>query len=104
MYAAMRRGKARPGASINEVARRIDEEQVPAFRKLAGFVAYSFMKIGDDEGMSITIFETKEAAEEANRLAFDWAKQRLADLTLAPPQTSEGEVLIHVVRKDLINK
>jgi hypothetical protein len=48
--------------------------------------------------MTITVFETKEAAEEANRLAPEWVRQHLADLMPAPPQTSEGEVLIHVAK------
>ena len=98
MYAAIRRGKAKPGASVHELAWPIQEGMVPPFRSLPGFAAYSFVNLGNDEGMSITIFETKEAAEEANRLAVDWARQNLADIHPAPPQASEGEVLIQMVK------
>ncbi len=97
MYAAIRRGKGNPG-SQNELARRIQESGVPLFRDLPGFVAYFFVNLGNDEGQSISIFETQEAAEESNRLVADWARQNLADLMAAPLQTSEGEVLIHVAK------
>jgi len=97
MYAAIRRGKANPG-SMNEVARRIQEGQVPLFRNLPGFVAYFFVNLGNDEATSISVFETQEAAEEANRLTVDWARQNLADIHPTPPQASAGEVLIHIVK------
>jgi hypothetical protein len=97
MYAAIRRGKGSPG-SVNESAGRIQEGYVPTLRNLPGFVGFTFVKLGNDEGLSITVCETKEAAEEANRLAVEWARQNLADLLPAPPQTSEGEVLIHVAK------
>ena len=97
MYAAIRRGKGTPG-SVNESVRRIQEVYVPTLRNLPGFVGYTFVNLGNDEGLTITVFETKEAAEEANRLAPEWVRQNLADLMPAPPQTSEGEVLIHVAK------
>lgn len=97
MYAAIRRGKANPG-SVPELARRLQEGQVPLFRNLPGFVAYYFVNLGNDEGQSISVFETQEAAKEANRLAVDWLRQNLADIMLSPVQPSEGEVLIHVVK------
>ena len=98
MYAAIRRGKANPGSSVNEVARRIQDGIMPTLRNLPGFVAYSFVKLRDDEGISISVFETQEAAEESNRLSVDSARQNLADLMQAPPQASEGEVLIQVAK------
>jgi heme-degrading monooxygenase HmoA len=97
MYAAIRRGKGTPG-SMHESVRQIQEGYVPTLRNLPGFVGFTFVNLGNDEGLSITVFETKEAAEEANRLAVEWARQNLADLMPAPPQTSEGEVLIHVAK------
>jgi len=97
MYAAIRRGKANPG-SANEVARRLQDGIVPTLRNLPGFVAYDFVNLGNDEGIGINVFETQDKAEEANRLAADWARQNLADISPGPPQTSEGEVLIHVAK------
>jgi hypothetical protein len=98
MYAAFRRGKVNPGASVNELARRIQEGNVPTLRNLPGFVEYTFVNLGNDEGMSINVFETKEAAEESNRLSVEWVRQNLADLMPSPPQTSVGEVLISVAK------
>ena len=95
MYAAIRRGKANPG-SLNELARRIQDGLVPTLRNLPGFVAYDFVNLGNDEGMSISVFDTRDAAAESNRRAINWAKQNLADISPGPLQPSEGEVLIHV--------
>ena len=95
MYVAIRRGKANPG-SINELARRLQDGQVPILRNLPGFVAYYFVNLGNDEGMSISVFDTRDAAAESNRRAINWAKQNLADISPGPLQPSEGEVLIHV--------
>ncbi len=97
MYAAIRRGKANPG-SLNELARRIQDSMVPTIRNLPGFVAFTFVNLGNDEGTSISVFETQDAAAESNRLAGDWARQNLADISPGPPDMSEGEVLIHVAK------
>lgn len=97
MFVAIRRGKSKPGA-INELARRLQEGSVPIIRNLPGFVTYYFVNLGNDEGQSMTVYETKDAAEQSNKLAMDWARQNLADILLDPPQPSEGEVLIHVVK------
>jgi hypothetical protein len=97
MYAAIRRGKANPG-SVPEVARRIQESGGPLFPNLAGFVAYYFVNLGNDEWQSISVFETLEAAQETHGVAVDWAKQNLADLLPAPVQAGTGEVLIQIVQ------
>ena len=97
MYAAIRRGKANPG-SLNELARRIQDDVLPTIRNLPGFVAYTFVNLGNDEGIGINVFETQEAAAESNRLVADWARQNLAGVTPGPPEMSEGEVLIYVAK------
>ncbi len=102
MYAAIRRGKVYvqggPCTSVDEVARRIQDGVMSTLRNLPGFIAYSFVKLGDDEELSISLFETQEEAEESNRLSIEWARRNLADCLPAPLQTSEGEVLIHVAK------
>jgi hypothetical protein len=97
MYAVIRRGKANPG-SLNELARRIQDGMVPTFRNLPGFVAYTFVNLGNDEATSISVFETQDAAAESNRLGVDWIRQNLADISPGPPEMIEGEVLIHVAK------
>ena|SRR5437879_2990047 len=94
MYVAIRRGKANPG-SINEVSRRLRDGLVPTLRNLPGFVEYYFVNLGNDEGTSISVFETRDAAVESNRLSVNWAKQNFADIMPGPPQPSEGEILLH---------
>jgi hypothetical protein len=42
-----------------------------------GFVEFDLVQVGEDVGVSITIFETQEQAEEANRRAAEWVKQNL---------------------------
>jgi hypothetical protein len=96
MYVAVRQGKAHPGA-IPEVARRIEGTGVPLFQALPDFVAYYFVDLGNDEGQSITVFESRQAAEEANAATVEWARGTLADLMVAPLQARTGEVLIHLV-------
>ena len=51
------------------------------------------MQVGEDVGVSITVFETQEQAEEALRRAADWVKQNIAPLVAGPPEiVGVGEV------------
>ena len=97
MYAVVRRGKANPG-SLKELARRIQDSQMPTIRNIPGFISYTIVSLGNDEGASLSLFETQEAAAEANRFAAEWVRQNSADLSPGPPEISEGEVLIHVTK------
>ena len=61
-------------------------------RFVAG-VEFDLVQVGEDVGVSITIFQTQEQAEEANRRAADWVKQNVAPLVAGPPETvAVGEV------------
>jgi heme-degrading monooxygenase HmoA len=97
MYTAIRRGKSNPG-SMNELARRLQDGFVPILRNQPGFIAYYFVNLGNDEAMSISVFETKDAAEKSNQLSADWNKQNIAQLMPAPAQASTGEVLVNVTK------
>ena len=51
------------------------------------------MQVGEDVGVTISVFETQEQAEEANRRAADWVKQNLAPLVAGLPEiVAVGEV------------
>ncbi|HEX6477705.1 MAG TPA: antibiotic biosynthesis monooxygenase [Ktedonobacteraceae bacterium] len=92
MYAVIRRLKVQPG-TFDEVAQRDESGLVPILRNVPGFVEFDLVQVGEDVGLSITVFETQEQAEEANRRAADWVKQNIAPLVAGPPETvAVGEV------------
>ena len=47
-------------------------------------------------GGSISLFESKSAAEDAHKKALSWIKSNLADLTDGEPEVMAGEVLAAV--------
>lgn len=85
MYAAIRRLKVQPGA-LDEVVQLDESGLVPILRSVAGFVEFDLVQIGEDMGVSITIFETQEQAEEAIRRAAGWVKQNMAPLVAGPAE------------------
>lgn len=94
MYAAIRRLKVQPGV-FDEVVQRDKSGLVPLFRSAPGFVEFDLVQVGEDVGVSISVFETQEQAEEANRRAADWVKQYIAPLVAGPPEiVAVGEVRI----------
>ena len=85
MYAAIRRLRVQPGV-FDEVVQRDESGLVPLLRSAPGFVEFDLVQVAEDVGVSITIFETQEQAEEANRRAADWVKQNIAPLVADPAE------------------
>lgn len=96
MYTAIRRVKIQPGA-FDEGVRRDEHGLVPLLRSVPGFVEFDLVQVGEDMAVSITIFETKEQAEEANRRAADWVKQNIVPLVAGPPEiVAVGEMRLRM--------
>ncbi len=82
--------------SLEEVGRRVRDDLVPILRRMAGFRAY--YAVGADSGsnaFSITVFEEREAALDANEYTRAWAVAKLRDLVPSPPEVMGGEVMYH---------
>jgi hypothetical protein len=75
-----------------EISRTAHEGMLPIFREQSGFRAYSLAEMGDVV-MSMSVWESAEDAEEANRLAADWIAENLAD-TLQLQDVKTGELLM----------
>jgi hypothetical protein len=95
MYAVVR--KFNRMRSVDEAGRRAADGLGPILKQSPGFVAYYVVRFGDEMGGSITLFETREAAQEAHQKALGWIKANLADLTNAEPEVMSGEVLAAVM-------
>jgi hypothetical protein len=94
MYAAIRRYHMDPD-SVEEVARRVNEEFVDILSDMPGFVAYFALNAGQGEIGSVSVFEDQQSAEESNSRAEVWVRQNLSDLLPTPPEFAAGEVVAY---------
>jgi len=81
----------------NERFRRVRDDLLPILSGIDGFVSY-YSAYDRSRGTvtSVSVYETKEAAEESNRLAVDWGAKNLAITGTVHPTTWAGEVLVAV--------
>jgi hypothetical protein len=89
MYISIRRYKT---DSAPAVTRLVNEQFVSLISAIPGFVAYYLADTKEGELAAVSIFDTKEGAEESNRVASGWVKEGLS-LLLGQPQITMGEVV-----------
>ncbi len=94
MYAAIRRYNTDPD-SVDEVARRVNEEFVDIISDMPGFVAYFALNAGQGEFGTVSVFEDQQSAEESNRRAEEWVNENASDLLPTPPDFAAGEVVAY---------
>ena len=91
MYIAIRRMKVKSGL-FNEALQRIENGFVPVISTIPGYVEYIVMQAGEEEGITISVFEKKEQAEESDKRAVEWFSQNLAQLVTVPHEiVAEGD-------------
>jgi hypothetical protein len=94
MYAVIRRYQFDQDAS-DELDRKIREIFVPLLKDVPGFVTYYWLNTGEGSGASLSVFESREGAEESVRAAANFVQQNLSGLTISKPEIIEGEVQAH---------
>ena len=92
MYAVIR--KFNSMRDVEEAGRRAEAGLVPMMRLVSGFVAYYVINAGNNGGASISLFDNREAAEQAHQQAMAWIKQNLGDLIEGEPEVTAGDVLV----------
>lgn len=83
----------KPGSDVEGVVRRV-RERVATVRHQPGFLNYTAIKTSDDEAITLTLWETREQAEEGARSAERWNRENVAPL-LESAEAYLGEVLIY---------
>jgi heme-degrading monooxygenase HmoA len=98
MYAVLRRIHVQP-QFVEESVKRMEYGLVPLLRKEPGFVEIYVILVGEGVGVSISIFETGQDAEEGNRRSLEWAREQIFPLALGPAEIiGVGEILLHQTR------
>jgi hypothetical protein len=95
MYVVIR--KIRGMRDVREAARRAAGGVGAILRQAPGFRAYYIFDDGQGGG-SVTLFDSREAAEEGNEKAVAWIKANLAGFHDGqPPEVIRGEVVAIVM-------
>src|SRR5689334_22601230 len=96
-YLTVRRYEGVPNSK--EAARQVEEGFIPLISKIPGFISYYWVDEGDGVMVSVSVFATREAEEESNRLAADFVKQHIAPLLPNPPQITAGQVVARAANR-----
>lgn len=93
MFASIRKYNQAPTLA-DELAKRQDEIKA-ALAPIAGFHAFYLVKTGDG-AISMTVCENRTGAEESNRVAATWLKDKLPTFATRPPEVWTGELRIEL--------
>jgi hypothetical protein len=95
MYATIRRYEVAEDGQVGEITRDIRENFLPMISELPGFVSYDVLDAGGRLA-TVSVFETKEGADESTRRAAEYVKQNPTfQRGLSKPEITQGEVPVH---------
>ncbi|MBN9090421.1 MAG: hypothetical protein J0J01_26210 [Reyranella sp.] len=93
LYAAIRRGKCKPGMA-GEFAKRVKAGALPAMKAMDGFKGYYLVSGSDDTVIAVSLYSNKAVAEGSTAKLMPWIRENLGPLLASPPEAIDGEVLI----------
>jgi heme-degrading monooxygenase HmoA len=90
-YMAVRRYQIIPGAG-EEFLHRVQAGFVPIISRLPGFIAYDALQVGNDQIVSISVFDTPLGVLESTPRALQWVQENIAGLIQGMPEVMVGQV------------
>jgi hypothetical protein len=93
MFASIRKYSGAP-TLVQELVKKQDEFK-SVLRPIRGFHAYYLLKTSDG-AVSMTVCEDRAGAEESNRVASTWLKDKLPTFASHTPEVTTGEVQVHL--------
>jgi quinol monooxygenase YgiN len=94
MFAVIRRYNTHEN-SAQKIEQRVRDGFVPLVSKLPGFVSYDVVRSTDGTLLSVSIFESRQSADDSSRIASDWVHENLASLIRTAPVILSGDVIVH---------
>jgi heme-degrading monooxygenase HmoA len=93
MFVAVRKYRVRRG-SAGEWAQRVQAGFVPLMRDLEGFQGYYLVDGGEDVVITISMFDSADAALASNAKAADWVRHNVLEFARGLPEVMVGDVLV----------
>jgi len=78
-----------------EAAKKVDEVFIPLISSMPGFVEYYWVNLGNNNMMSITMFETLSEAIDANEQSRVWVKQHLSSVLPTSVRVEAGTIVAY---------
>ncbi len=97
MFVAVRKYHLRRGSTA-QWAERVQTGFVPLMRELEGFKGYYLLDGGQDEVITISMFDSADAALVSNEKAADWVRHNVLELARGMPEVMVGDVLVAEVK------
>jgi len=92
MFTILRRYRVRLG-TVEQAATYAERTLVPQLRQVSGFVAHYLLDTGHNTLISLSLFETTEGADAADRVLAAWFRSDWPAFRVMPPDFSVGEVM-----------
>ena len=93
MFASIRKYKVRRG-STEHLAERVQDGFVPLVRQMDGFTSYYLLDGGPDVLITISIFDSSDAAFASNEAAANWVRHNVLEFTKGMPEVMVGNALV----------
>lgn len=98
MYATIRRYAAKDpstaGAMFTDLKQRIEDHFLPTLQGVPGFHCYYVLNADNRELVTVSIFESRDGAQESTRRAAEFVRTDPVRDELRNPEIIEGELLI----------
>jgi len=94
MFTVIRKYDLVPGTA-EEFIRDVQKSLVPIINRVPGFRDYSLVEIGDDEVVTISIFDSLTDAKESARQTADWLAKHSELFLLGYAKAMAGQLRVH---------
>ena len=96
MHATIRRYEGVDMSRMNEVSGKVTETLVPKLRELPGFAGYFLIEADDGVQTSLSLFETREQADESTKVVTKWiSDENFSRAIPNPPKITSGKVVAY---------
>jgi heme-degrading monooxygenase HmoA len=99
MFIAVRKYQVRRDSAA-EWARRVQAGFVPLMRELEGFREYYLLDGGPGVVITVSMFDSADAALMSNAKAADWVRHNVLEFARGMPEVIVGDVLIAEVKEE----
>jgi len=90
-YMAIRKYHIIPGTG-EEFLQRVQAGFVPIISRIPGFIAYDALQVGNDQIVSISVFDSPLGVIESTPRALQWVQENIVGLIQGMPEVMVGQV------------